>query len=108
MIDQYAPTSGTEAMDFMGKWCGRCICDANEDCPVLAVVYSYGFGAGNPPSEWQYERGEPVCTAFNARDPLDLPLMRAAVVKDLFSGARKLPTAGEQVRMIVTEQGAMQ
>ena len=42
---QYAPTSGTEAMDFIGKWCGRCRCDENEDCDVLAVGSAYGLGA---------------------------------------------------------------
>lgn len=98
---QYGPTSGTEGMDFMVKWCARCLCDANEDCPVLATGYAYGLGAGKPPVEWQLERGEPVCTAFDPADPLDQPHMASAAVCDMFPASRRLPTQGQQVRMLV-------
>ena len=84
MASQYAPASGTEAMDFFGKWCGRCICDIDDDCPVAAVGCAYGLGAGKPPVEWQYERGEPVCIAFAPIDPLDVPYMRSAASKICF------------------------
>lgn len=99
---QYAPTSGTEAMDFIGKWCGRCACDANQDCGVLAIGSAYGLGAGKPPVEWQLERGEPICADFNPVDPTDTPQMATAAVRDLFPAFRRLPTLGQQVRMLTT------
>ena len=89
----YHPSSGTEGADFIEKWCGRCVCDANEDCPILAASFC------GPVDQWRYERGEPICTAFEASDPLNLPFMRSAAIGDLFPGARRRPSQGEQIRM---------
>ena len=96
MSELYHPSSGTEGMDFTGKWCARCACDVNDDCSILAASFC------GPVDEWQYERGEPVCTAFVAADPLGIPTMRSAAVADLFPGSPRRPSQGEQVRLLVS------
>ncbi len=92
----YRPASGTEGMDFISKWCGRCSLDDNDDCPILAASFIGSV------EEWRYERGEPICTGFCPADPFDLPRMESAAVHDLFPGARRGLTQGQQVRMLVT------
>ena len=95
MTALYRPANGTEGMDFMGRWCSRCTGDANEDCPILAASF-----CGEVP-QWRYEHGEPACTDFAAADPLEQPFMQTAAVRDLFPGARRSLTQGEQVRAVV-------
>lgn len=108
MPERYKPGSGTEGMDFIGKWCGRCQRDDGE-CQIIAAVYYYGADDPKYPAEWTYERGEPVCTAFTAFDPLDVPQMETAAVADLFPGTTVRPTIGEQVRIMVQpHEGAVQ
>jgi hypothetical protein len=96
----YRPGSGTEGMDFTSKWCSRCMCDANEDCPILAATFVYEIADPKYPSEWRYERGEPVCSAFEASDPLDQPFLRSAACSDLFKVYER-PSIGAQVRLLV-------
>ena len=103
MAEGYRPASGTEGMDFIAKWCGRCACDHNEDCPILAATFALAPDHPDYPAEWRYERGEPVCTAFEAADPTDQPFMRSAAVRDLFPGSPRRPTRGHQVRLLVGE-----
>lgn len=102
MTELYHPSSGTEGMDFIAKWCARCARDKNEDCPILAASFC------GQVDEWRYERGEPVCTEFTAIDKNDQPRMEQAGVADLFPGSRKSPTQGEQIRMLVTRKGTKQ
>lgn len=101
MTERYRPNSGTEGMDFTANWCTRCKLDVNEDCDILAMTFAVSVEHPDYPSEWTYERGEPVCTAFEALDPLEMPQMKCAAVRDLFPGAPVRPTIGEQVRMMV-------
>ena len=103
MADElYRPSSGTEGADFIGAWCGRCKADVNDDCPILANSFC------GPVDEWTYERGEPVCTAFDAIDPLNVPHMRSAAVRDMFPAAPRRPSQGEQIRALITNQGTAQ
>jgi len=95
-METYRPTSGTEGMDFIGKWCGRCARDANDDCPILAASFMRAV------DEWHYERGEPVCAEFEAADPLDLPRLESAAVADLFPRSRRSLTQGQMVRALVS------
>ena len=95
---QYYPCSGTEGADFISKWCARCRLDANDDCAILASSFC------GPVDPWIYERGEPVCTAFEANDPENLPFLKSAAVADLFPGSRRRPTQGEQIRMLVSTE----
>ena len=95
MTNFYGPASGTEGMDFIGKWCGRCACDENDECPILADSFTKKV------PEWRLERGEPVCTGFQPIDPTDLPHMETAAVRDLFPGSRRRLTQGQQIRAFV-------
>lgn len=104
----YRPGSGTEGMDFIAKWCGRCSKDENEDCPILAATFALEVGHPDYPAAWHYERGEPVCADFAAIDPLDQPHMETAAVRDLFVGSPRRPTRGQQVRMMVGAEGVAQ
>jgi hypothetical protein len=104
VVDKYRPSCGTEGADFTASWCGRCKGDIDDDCPINASTFVYDVDHPDYPAEWQYERGEPVCTAFDAIDPLDVPQMRAAAIKDMFPGPRR-PTQGEQIRMMVMGKG---
>jgi hypothetical protein len=88
-------------MDFTAKWCARCSRDANDDCQILAAIFALEVGCPDYPTAWRYERGEPVCSAFEAADPFDTPHMEAAAVRDMFSGLPRRPTQGQQVRMLV-------
>lgn len=93
----YMPASGTEGADFFTKWCCNCRRDENGDngdgCSILANSY-----AGIQADEWQYWRGEPICTAF---DGDDFPYLRGNAVADLFPRSRRRPTQGEQIRLLV-------
>jgi hypothetical protein len=102
----YRPGSGTEGMDFIASWCARCRGDLNEDCPILAATFAYNAADPNYPADWRMERGEPVCASFEALDPLDQPIMRAAAVRDLFAGYPRRPSQGEQIRMLVRAEFA--
>lgn len=97
----YRPFSGTEGADFTSKWCAHCKGDINEDCPILAATYCYAHGHPDYPKEWHYERGDPVCSAFEAIDPSYQPFMKSAAVADLFPGSYRRPSRGEQIRLLV-------
>ena len=101
-VFQYRPSSGTEGADFEAKWCQRCLLDADfrdgdgNSCPILANAL-----AGLRVAEWRYWRGDPVCTEFEPSEPGYIPYLRGNAVADLFPGARRSPSAGTQVRMLV-------
>lgn len=97
----FRPDSGTIGMDFTCRWCSRCKLDVNDDCEILAMTFAVAVDHPDYPREWTFERGEPVCMAFEAIDPLDQPQMACAAVRDLFPGYHRRPTAGEQVRVLV-------
>lgn len=85
----------------MAKWCARCRLDANDDCEILAATCVLTKDDPRYPRQWTYERNEPVCTAFEAISDDDHPHMESAAVADLFPGAHRIPSQGEQVRMMV-------
>lgn len=103
-VFHYRPSSGTEGADFEVKWCQRCKHDAGfnagcgDSCPILSSAL-----AGVRVDEWQYWRGDPLCTAFEAIEPGYTPYLRGNAVADLFPGSRRSPGAGAQIRMLVHE-----
>jgi hypothetical protein len=102
MGDIYYPACGTEGADFMSRWCDRCKRDEafrNEEGDSCSIAASTFCG---PVEQWRYERGEPVCAAFEASDPGDLPFLKSAAVADLFPSSHRRPTQGERVRMVVS------
>ena len=108
VADKYRPSSGTEGADFMSNWCYRCERDRDyrdndgDSCPIAAAALCYELSDPEYPDAWRYERGEPVCTAFDATDPMDVPHMNAAALADLFPGLRQRLTQGQQIRALVT------
>ncbi len=107
MVDLYRPSSGTEGADFDSEWCCRCKADqamrdeTGDGCEIIANSFAFAVDDPNYPQQWRYERGEPVCTAFEAVDPLDQPFLRSAAVRDLFPGCPRRPTQGEQIHMMI-------
>ncbi len=67
----YRPSNGTEGEYFDEGWCANCKADKNfrddngEGCPIIARALAYDVGDDGFPSEWQWQNGEPVCTAFD-------------------------------------------
>ena len=69
----YQPANGTEGLDFMCTWCGRCACepdidpedvDGPEGCPILTKSYALKPGEEGYPPELIERDGEGFCTAF--------------------------------------------
>lgn len=96
MMD-YMPGSGTEGVDFYAKWCVNCPRDAaypeGDGCSILANSY-----AGVQAKEWRYWRGDPICTAYEGDQ---MPYLRGCATGDLFPGAPRRPSTGEQIRRLV-------
>jgi hypothetical protein len=70
----YRPSNGTEGMEFIEHWCGRCKrdqayqeSDGEEDgCPIVAASLAFDVDAPDYPREWVQDDpwGNPRCTAF--------------------------------------------
>lgn len=92
----YRPSNGLEGELFYGHWCGRCVHDRNEDCPILAATLAYQVGDPNYPKEWVEEidlddidfNSEPRCTAFYDEETADIdpPKYRCPDTVDMFPG----------------------
>lgn len=93
----YMPSSGTEGADFIGKWCANCPRDAGGEDGDGCLLLANSF-IGVQPAEWRYWRGDPVCTAYEGEQ---LPYLRGCATGDLFPGAHRRPSTGEQIRMLV-------
>jgi len=67
----YRPANGTEGMDFMARWCERCIHDDYEKlkfCQILGATLAFYMNDPEYPREWIYdESGKPCCTAFEEK-----------------------------------------
>lgn len=71
----YRPSNGTEGVYFDEKWCAHCKADkayrdsGYEDhgtgCDILARSLANRIDDPGYPVEWVYQKGEPVCTAFD-------------------------------------------
>jgi hypothetical protein len=76
----YQPANGSEGEMFMRLWCADCQRDAAfradpdsaDGCPIIADTMCHSADDPDYPPEWKYsERGQPVCTAFEAKDTTD-------------------------------------
>ncbi len=77
--EPYRPSNGTEGEFFEERWCAHCKCDAGfrngwddvsdqpteEGCQILAAALACGIRDKGYPIEWQWQKGEPVCVAFD-------------------------------------------
>lgn len=69
----YRPSNGTEGDMFQEGWCAHCKRDKafradpdrEEGCNILARSMAYSVGEQGYPVEWIWQRGRPVCTAFD-------------------------------------------
>jgi len=73
----YQPANGSEGDMFMRRWCADCRADAAhrgdpdsaDGCPIIAATMALDPDDPDYPAEWQYSpRGQPICTAFEAKD----------------------------------------
>lgn len=84
---KYRPTCGSEGMDFICAWCGKCERDIDGDCPIVAATFVYELDDPSYPAEWIHDVGGPRCTAFVALgEPVPTPRCTATV--DMFGHAR--------------------
>lgn len=62
-MNKYQPSSGTEGMTFMSKFCFNC--KHESDCQIMGDTMLYDVNDDNYPKEWIYDNdGCPTCTAF--------------------------------------------
>ncbi len=73
----YRPSNGTEGIYFQERWCDHCKADKafrdsgyedGDGCPILAATMGYDITHPKYPREWQWQKGEPICTAFDDED----------------------------------------
>jgi hypothetical protein len=69
----YRPSNGTEGEMFMERYCYHCRKDEHEtggdSCEILCNAFVFDLADPEYPPEWQYtDRGQPTCTAFEARE----------------------------------------
>ncbi len=83
----YRPSNGTEGVDFIERWCGRCLRDeayrngTGDSCPIVADSLAIGdINDLRYPKEWVEDEpfGNARCTAF--LDVGDDPELAAARV----------------------------
>lgn len=61
----YRPSNGTEGSIFYCQWCSRCKKDKDMNCSILADTMFFDVGEAGYPVEWIWQKGKPVCTAFD-------------------------------------------
>jgi hypothetical protein len=72
MARPYRPSNGAEGMDFIDRWCGRCLHDeayrngTGNSCPIVANSLVFGVDDPKYPKEWVQDEpwGNARCTAF--------------------------------------------
>lgn len=64
----YRPSNGTEGMIFEDNYCSRCRNDVRDDCEILLRSMLFSIGDDQYPDEWQWQDGDPACTAFEPKD----------------------------------------
>lgn len=74
---KYRPSNSTEGSFFEQGWCDHCKVDKAfrengyettngiKGCDILARALSCDVRSNDYPIEWQWQKGEPVCTAFD-------------------------------------------
>ena len=82
--EPYRPSSGTEGLDFMLRYCTRCSKDyygkggdvMSPVCGIIGRAKSLEVDDDNYPSEWTHDdKGAPTCTAFAAVEPDEPPFI---------------------------------
>jgi hypothetical protein len=75
--EPYRPSNGTEGEFFQERWCEHCRADkdfreafaqngsGDGGCSILGRTMLYDAEHELYPKEWQWQKGEPVCTAFD-------------------------------------------
>lgn len=69
---KYRPANGTEAIDFMERFCFYCKEDAKfretedgeDGCPIILKTQIFYINDAKYPEEWIYKNNKPICTAF--------------------------------------------
>ena len=83
MADPYRPSTGTEGVAFMDRWCDRCTHDVafqagtGDSCPIVARTMALQVDDPRYLAEWIEDAAGPRCTAFEA---VDAPDERQAVL----------------------------
>lgn len=85
----YRPSSGTEGIGFMERWCGNCErdkewsegkpfddCAPDERCELIANSYAYSVSDPEYHGQWVWNAaGQPVCLHFKRKGtPYRCPL----------------------------------
>ncbi len=74
----YRPSNGSEGMDFMARWCDKCVRDQpSKPCRILGRTMAFDLKDKQYPHEWIEDDNGPRCTAFS--DHVKPPL---SIIKD--------------------------
>jgi hypothetical protein len=96
---KYRPSTGSEGVWFIGRWCGDCKHDeafwedpcSENSCPIVAATFCYEVDDPQYPAEWTYDaNGNPICTAFERIGTPDKQDPNAAI-RDLFDPKKDVP-----------------
>lgn len=72
MSQLYRPSCGSEGLDFIDRWCGRCMResrfrqtrDGADACRIVARTFHLKVTDPDYPKEWIEDEAGPRCTAF--------------------------------------------